>query len=363
VTLAVNAAAPLVEEYGKSAFELLIVASESSFDYGKSMGTYAHRYLGLDERCRTFEVKQACYGATAALRMAAAWVQQTQGRALVIATDIGRKGVPMRGEVLDAESRLLAEASSGAGAVAMVVSQQPRVMALGQLAGFVTREIFDVCRPAPQMDYADPRLSVSAYLDLLESAFAQFRAQGGPKLGNGVDYAVYHTPVPALVRQAHRSLLSFDFDDSPSEEEMASSFERCVAPSLKYARETGNCYSGTVYVSLASLIDAAPDDPSNANVAVYSYGSGSVAEYFLGTFAAGARDRQSCRNHAHYLETRERVSAADYVEVVAATSEIEVAQHWNWDQPICQKWQSLYAGKKKLILDNISHYYRKYRWS
>src|ERR1041384_1942559 len=59
VTLAVNAAHPLVESAGRDAFELLIVATESGVDFGKPLSAYVHQYLGLPTRCRNVELKHA----------------------------------------------------------------------------------------------------------------------------------------------------------------------------------------------------------------------------------------------------------------------------------------------------------------
>lgn len=92
VTNAVNAAKPIIDrlnEVEKNQIELVITATESGLDFGKSLSTYIHDYLGLSRRCRLFEVKQACYGGTAALQMAASFVAANTSpgeKALVIAT-------------------------------------------------------------------------------------------------------------------------------------------------------------------------------------------------------------------------------------------------------------------------------------
>src|SRR5258708_6770251 len=92
VTLAVNAAKPIVERAGRDAFDLLIVATETGLDYEKSLSTYVHKYLGLNHRCRAFEVKQACYAGTAALQMACSWLRtEPNKKALIIMTDISRQ--------------------------------------------------------------------------------------------------------------------------------------------------------------------------------------------------------------------------------------------------------------------------------
>ena len=77
VTNAVNAARPLVQaltDDERDRIELIIVGTESGLDFGKPISTYIQHYLGLTRRCRSFEVKHACYGATAALQAAAAMV-------------------------------------------------------------------------------------------------------------------------------------------------------------------------------------------------------------------------------------------------------------------------------------------------
>src|SRR5947209_6009049 len=74
VTMAVNAAHPMLTEDDRRAIELLIVATESSVDQEKAMSTWVHRYLRLGPHCRTFELKHACYGGTAGLQMALCWL-------------------------------------------------------------------------------------------------------------------------------------------------------------------------------------------------------------------------------------------------------------------------------------------------
>ena len=50
ITLAVNASDPLVRRLGVETFGMLIVATESSVDYGKPISTYVHQCLGLPYR-------------------------------------------------------------------------------------------------------------------------------------------------------------------------------------------------------------------------------------------------------------------------------------------------------------------------
>ena len=167
VTFAVNAAKPILNNYDKNDFELLIVATESAVDFGKPISSYVHRFLNLPERCRNFEVKHACYSGTAALQMAKSWVQcQPTKKALVIMSDFSRR------HFLEDQQGViqgnLAELTGGTAAVAMVVSAEPKMLAFDGYTGCASMEVFDVARPNITHEWADPVLSLHAFLDMFD---------------------------------------------------------------------------------------------------------------------------------------------------------------------------------------------------
>ena len=63
VTLAASAAYPLMQDGELDDVELLLFATESGIDYSKAAGIYVHGLLEMKSRCRTVELKQACYSA------------------------------------------------------------------------------------------------------------------------------------------------------------------------------------------------------------------------------------------------------------------------------------------------------------
>lgn len=68
ITYGVNAAKPIVDalsEEERNKIEIVITCTESGIDFGKSISTYIHHYLGLSRNCRLFEIKNACYSGTA----------------------------------------------------------------------------------------------------------------------------------------------------------------------------------------------------------------------------------------------------------------------------------------------------------
>ena len=82
VTLAANAAAPLFErglvEQGE--IGLLLVATESAVDHAKPVSIFVHELLRAHPACRTYELKHACYGGTAALMTATQWIASGASR-------------------------------------------------------------------------------------------------------------------------------------------------------------------------------------------------------------------------------------------------------------------------------------------
>lgn len=356
VTLAVNAAKRVVDAAGPGCFELLIVATETGLDFGKPLSSYVHRHLGLSSRCRNLETKHACYGGTAALQLAAAWVRSSgdpNKRALVIMTDIARR-----------HFNDPAELTAGSGAVAVSVSCEPRVLELDEASGYACKEVYDVARPTPTGEWGDPVLSLGAYLDLLEMAWENYQAahESSLSLERHFRYMLYHTPLVSLVRQAHGILLEAG-DDDVSPERASESFDRMVRPALSYARELANTYSGSLYTLLAGLIDSVPGVEAGTHVGLYSYGSGSAAELFGGTIRDGARATLAAHRIGERLAERRIVSVADYEALVRETDRCLTADHY---QPIRDfipgAYEERYRGHGLLLLEEITNHRRTYRW-
>ena len=61
VTMAVNAAKPMLTPEDIASIGLLIVASETSLDQEKALSSWVLQHLGLPNHCRHFEIKIACY--------------------------------------------------------------------------------------------------------------------------------------------------------------------------------------------------------------------------------------------------------------------------------------------------------------
>ena len=70
VTLAASAGNSILTEEDKQEIDMVIVATESGVDQSKAAAVFVHGLLGIQPFARSFEIKEACYGATAALHYA-----------------------------------------------------------------------------------------------------------------------------------------------------------------------------------------------------------------------------------------------------------------------------------------------------
>jgi polyketide biosynthesis 3-hydroxy-3-methylglutaryl-CoA synthase-like enzyme PksG len=364
VTYAVNAAKPIIDgldESEKNRIELVITSTESGLDFGKSLSTYIHDYLGLSRRCRLFEVKQACYAGTAALQMAVSFVasQASPGaKALVVATDV------LRG-VTREKIHSYAEPSAGVGSVAMLVSNKPEILELDFGAnGYYGYEIMDTCRPDVGVETGDADLSLMAYLDCLEATYQAYADRvNGVDFETTFDYLAFHTPFAGMVKGAHRNLMRKNKPMPPNA--IQADFERRLVPSLQYCVQVGNIFGGTVYLALCGLIDNAKIDGPK-RVGLYSYGSGCSSEFYSGVVTPQSQQKLRKMEIQKSLSNRYPLTMEEYDRIFDLNHE--------WLFGVKEKvldrsgFASIYdkqlKGKGLLVLKDIdANYHRSYEWS
>jgi len=304
VALAANAARRLFARSGRSPSEigLCVVGTETAVDHSKPIAAYLHGLLGLPERCRVFEAKHACFGGTAGLLGAVDWIAagalagSSPRVALVVCTDVARYGIGTPGEP-----------TQGAGAVAMIVSAEPRLVALDLgRSGSFARDVHDFWRPLDRKEaLVDGHYSVACYLDALAGAFGAWRE---PAPSTELARTCYHVPYGKMAKKAHRHRCAIE----GREAEADASFEREVAPSLVLPSLVGNVYTGSLYLALASLLDGEARILEGERIGLFSYGSGCTAEFFSGVVVAGAARTVEELALAAPLADRARLTVAEY---------------------------------------------------
>jgi hydroxymethylglutaryl-CoA synthase len=293
VSLGANAAHEALMEVDRDRIDTLMFATESGVDQSKAAAIYAHHLLDLPRRCKSFEIKQACCGSTAALQMALALVAQKPDRkVLIIASDIARYGLGTAGEP-----------TQGAGAVALVISAQPRIMAFDPEWGSYTEDVMDFWRPN-YMDEAvvDGKYSIKIYLKALAESWAQYHEESGRGFDAHQRFC-YHMPFTRMAEKAHRQLAKLNGIDAVDAE--------AYADGLRYNRITGNSYTASLYIGLTSLLESSTD-LTGYRIGHFSYGSGCMAAYFSGVVLPGYQVGLQPDRIARQFETRRRLNVEMY---------------------------------------------------
>jgi hydroxymethylglutaryl-CoA synthase len=306
VALAANASRRLFAkaEIDPANIGLCVAGTETAVDHSKPVAAYLHRLLGLPERCRVFEAKHACFGGTAGLLAAVDWIASGSARgraALVVCTDVARYAIGSAGEP-----------TQGAGAIAMIVSENPRLLALDVgVTGSYARDVNDFWRPLYSKEaVVDGHHSVQCYLDALAGAYSAF-VDAAREAGVSTELArrCYHVPYGKMAKKAHRHLMQAA---GKTEVEADASYAAEVASSLKLPGQVGNIYTGSLYLALASLLDVEAGALEGQRVGLFSYGSGCTAEYFAGRVVDGAGAFAQKLALAEPLAERRRYTVPEY---------------------------------------------------
>ncbi len=302
VTMAANAAKPIIDEVGAEGIDLVLFCTESSIDQSKSAGLFLHSLLGLQTRCRLVELKQACYSATVGLRMAALHVAASPAsKALVLASDIARYELGSPGEP-----------TQGCGAVAMLVTADPAILSLDDEYGAYSEDVMDFWRPNYRGEaLVDGKYSTRIYLNAVAESWRQYKEQTGRTI---LDFGrcCFHIPFTNMAAKAHDRLLR---ENGIPKEERKAITERQVNESLGYNRLTGNTYTASLYEGLACLLDSSEELLDNQRVSMFSYGSGCVGEFFSGRINPGYRNVIYTDIHKRLLNSRSRLTVQQYEDI------------------------------------------------
>ena len=296
VTMGANAAKDIVTDEDKKQISMVIVATESAIDSAKASAVQIHNLLGIQPFARCIEMKEACYAATPAIQLAKDYLaQRPDEKVLVIASDTARYGLNSGGEP-----------TQGAGAVAMIISQNPRILELNDDAVAFTEDVYDFWRPSGQpYPLVDGALSKDAYIHSFQESWNEYARRYNKTLDNFKSLC-FHVPFTKMGKKALDSILT-DSVDEQTKARLTSGYEDATY----YNRYVGNIYTGSLYLSLISLLET-HDLSADDTIGLFSYGSGSVGEFFSGKIVKGYRDALDIQGHKDLLNNRTEISVETY---------------------------------------------------
>ncbi|GIO25811.1 hydroxymethylglutaryl-CoA synthase [Ornithinibacillus bavariensis] len=303
VSLAANAALEIIDDEDREKIDFVIFGSESGIDHSKSGAVYVHQLLGLNPHARAIEVKQACYGATAGIQMAKGHIAlNPDSKVLVLGSDIARYGLKTSGE-----------STQGAGAVAMIISANPRIMELEEHNVYLTNDIMDFWRPIySDMAFVDGKFSNEQYILFFNKVWEAYKEKAGLQLSD-MEAICFHLPYTKMGLKALRTVL-----DEASEDVQNRLLYNYQA-STTYNRNVGNIYTGSLYLSLLSLLENKEELQDGARIGMYSYGSGAVGEFFSGILQPGFKKHLFVEAHQQLFARRKEVSVEEYEVIFEET--------------------------------------------
>ena len=353
VTMGANAAHRLMDRKGLEPEDIgrIDVATESAFDNSKPVSTYVggcleQVYDGDFHHANKGERKFACISGTQSLDDAYNWIQagRNRGRAgLVIATDTALYARDDPGE-----------ATQGAGAVAMLISEDPDLVELSAEQGYGSADETDFLKPQQQFPSVDGKRSVQVYLARMREAIEDYESVVGKIHPDDYVLGPFHTPFPGMVRKAAalayrhfsrdteievslaeeigRQPRREAFDSDEAFREAAAEYtdaltdtdtyqewyEDVIEPTLEISREVGNWYTGSVHVARVAGMKHALENGQNLTgerMLVGSYGSGAQAEFHAETIQAGWAEEVGAMNVDEQLADRHELSFEKYERV------------------------------------------------
>ena len=333
------------------------VATESSVDESKAMGTYIMGVLEKIYGDRSFrrvdsrELKCACASGMQAVYDAKRLIESghNSGKCVVvIATDIARydmgsPGKPSPGEL-----------TQGAGAVAMLIKPNPRLLELDDIYVTSFRHKYDFYRP-PERDTAivDSKNSKECYLEAMLEGLEDYTVlalksgmitlKPGECLSDYFAMINFHIPFPRMAenaaaeffRRQWRGLLRMksieaaigsepkredfkahekhleDFRDTPT---CKSAYKEKVEPTTLLSRQIGNIYTGSIFLGIISGYVSTLNSRNLAGVRVGlgAYGSGRMAIVGSGVTSENYREVVSKMDPRKALDSRQEISLIEY---------------------------------------------------
>ena len=102
------------------------------------------------------------------------------------------------------------------------------------------------------------------------------------------------------------------------QDQLKENFEK----SILYSQKVGNIYTGSLFLGLLSLLENSDNLKAGDKIALFSYGSGAVAEIFSASLVPGYENQLS-RTRLEELDQRQALSVEEYEHIFFAEAELD----------------------------------------
>jgi len=387
VVFGANALTKLIEDHQINLSEIgrIYVGTESGIDNSKPIASFLlalmEQKFGLDilAECDVVDFTFACIGGVDALQNCMDFVRLNPNKkAIVVTTDIAKYDLNSTGEY-----------TQGAGALAMLVTSNPRIIAFDNLWATNTKGVFDFFKPyrklaksaitqsntnEPWFDNLEATIEIhkdqpvfdgqysnQCYMDRTRNAYFSFKKlkETSASLYSTWESIIMHLPYAFQGRRMLPEIYTLDTDAATQKVDFSAAdyqnkikevskseiYQKFVAEKLQPAERAssliGNLYAGSIFMGLLSTLAhfyETKTEISGKTFGFLAYGSGSKSKVFEGTVQS---DWTSAMFRVRLFETLN-----DSQEIDFNTYEKLHKKEQN---------QSIRKAKKEWVLDRIEN--------
>jgi hydroxymethylglutaryl-CoA synthase len=327
----------------------IYVGTESSIDGSKPIGSYIHDIVnqhfngavdGPNVLVNTDVVDMtfACIGAVDAMHNSLYYVQaETDKLAIVVAADIANYDLDSSGEY-----------TQGAGAVAVLLGANPRLLVINNKWGVATKSEHDFFKPIrltrqenltitlhDEKPIFDGQFSNQTYQNRITEAWSHLSSKNA--IWSAYDQLIFHLPYAFHGRRIVTSIVEAELlstgelqkicetnDIDVNNAERSKLFAKTkpykdwvkakISAGEKLSSQMGNLYTASIFLGLMSSLEFS-NPLSGSNILFFAYGSGSKAKAFEGVLVPGFESVVSAWKSVEMLNTRKQVTFNQYIDI------------------------------------------------
>ena len=361
----------------------IYVGTESTIDSSKPIASFLEALLeqkfgeNILENCDVVDFTFACIGGVDALQNCIDFVRlNPDKKAIVVTTDIAKYDLNSSGEY-----------TQGAGAVAMLVSSNPRIIAFDNLWATSTKGVFDFFKPHRIIEKEavtgnitndswfdileaeieihksqpvfDGQYSNQCYMDRTKNAYFEFKKLKNitKNLYNSWSSIIMHLPYSFQGRRMlseiygldsdieifDKNMLAVEYQNKLKEISKSSDYQQFVTEKLQPAEIAssliGNLYTGSIFMGFLSTLSyfyQTNKEITGHKFGFLAYGSGSKSKVFEGTIQEA---------------WKQAISKVDLFETLEKSYEIDFETYEKLHKK--EQKQAVLAPKSEWVLDRI----------
>ncbi|AHH10876.1 Hydroxymethylglutaryl-CoA synthase [Borrelia coriaceae ATCC 43381] len=260
-----------------SKMRVFLGGTETGVDYSKSISSYVYGALklaGIDltNNFLTFQVQHACAGSALSLHSTASILSHS---------DKSEYGIVFSSDIAHYSNLTTAEITQGAGATAVLIEQDPKVLSINLSEfGVYTDDVDDFFRPFGSLEAkVKGRYSIECYNKANEEALANFAYKKNMSIKDLFSKYrfILHVPFAQMpIDSMHYVLKKYYSEDESERNAYLESID--FYDSIEASKEVGNLYTGSIFLSLMSYLKRvfAKKDITGEKILFCSYGSGNI---------------------------------------------------------------------------------------